>query len=68
MELNPTPISHTIAGAGKRLNSSRQTVYNEINAGRLLSYKVGRRRFVSEEACLKYIRAREEETNEEAAA
>ena len=61
------PIAHTIPGAGKRLNSSRQTVYNEINAGRLRSYKVGRRRFISEEALVEYIRAREAETQEVAA-
>ena len=55
-------LTHTISGTKERLEfGSRQTVYNEINAGRLESYKVGRRRFVSEEACVKYVRAREAE-------
>ena len=62
------PISHSIPGAQKRLQfGSRQTIYNEINAGRLRSYKVGRRRFISEEACVDYIRAREAETQGAAA-
>ena len=62
------PITHSVAAATKRLNfGSRQTTYGEINAGRLLSYKVGRRRFISEEACVKYIRAREAETQGAAA-
>ena len=59
------PIVHTIPGTKNRLQfGSRQTVYNEINAGRLRSYKVGRRRFVSEEACVEYVRAREAEAQE----
>ena len=44
------PLSHSIQGAQERLKfGSRQTVYNEINSGRLRSYKVGSRRFISEE-------------------
>ena len=56
------PIAHSIDRATERLGwKSRQTTYNEINEGRLRSYKVGRRRFVSEEACVEYIHAREAE-------
>jgi excisionase family DNA binding protein len=45
------------------LNISRQTVYDEINSGRLRSFKVKARRLVSANAISEYIREREEETN-----
>ena len=62
------PLAHSISAATKRLGfGSRQTTYHEINAGRLRSYTVGRRRFISEDALLAYIRAREAETQESAA-
>lgn len=35
----------------------------EIQAGRVRSYKVGRRRYISRDADLAWQRAREEETN-----
>jgi len=35
---------------------SRQTVYNEINSGRLASFKVGRRRLVSPAALDNWVR------------
>ena len=38
---------------------SRQTVYNEIAAGRLRTFTIGRRRLVSEQALADYIRLRE---------
>ena len=62
------PIAHSIERATERLGwKSRQTTYNEINAGRLRSYTVGRRRFISEEACVEYVRAREAEMLESVA-
>jgi len=39
----------------------RNSIYEEINAGRLLSFRVGRRRFVSEQAILNWIADREAE-------
>ena len=41
---------------------SHQTAYNEINSGRLKSFKVGNRRFISDEALNAYIRDREAES------
>ena len=62
------PITHSVNGATKRLGfGSRQTTYNAINDGSLRSYKVGKRRFISEEACIEFVRAREAETQEAAA-
>ena len=58
------PIAHTMAEVAKRLfgvKNGRQAVYDAINSGELRSYKVKTRRYVSEEACLDFIRAREAE-------
>ena len=58
------PITHTMTEVAKRLfgnNKGRQAPYDAINSGELRSYTVGRRRYVSEEACLDFIRAREAE-------
>lgn len=33
----------------------RQTIYNEINAGRLKSYRVGRRRLISSRALEEWV-------------
>ena len=52
---------HSIEGVRERLQINRNLIYKEINAGRLRSYKVGRRRFITEEACVEYVRAREAE-------
>jgi excisionase family DNA binding protein len=41
------------------LGVSRQTVYDEINAGRLRSFRVASRRLVSANALDAYIRGRE---------
>ncbi len=43
------------------LKMSRNTLYEEIGAGRLRTYTVGRRRYSSDEAVEEYIRAREAE-------
>lgn len=41
------------------LRLSRQGVYNLINEGKLSTFMVGRRRFVSGEALAQFIRSRE---------
>jgi hypothetical protein len=46
-----------------RQSLCRQTGYNEINAGRLQTYKVGRCRRISPEAEADWVAAREAETN-----
>jgi len=38
------------------------TVYKEINSGRLKSFKVGKRRIISPDACKEYVKQRETET------
>ena len=53
---------NTIKETSDILRMSHQTTYNEINAGRLETFKVGRRRYVSEEALTKYIKSREAES------
>ena len=53
----------TIPDTCEVLNTSRATVYDEINAGRLRSFTIGRRRYVSREAIADYIREREGEAD-----
>jgi excisionase family DNA binding protein len=45
----------------KALNVTHPTVYKEIAAGRLKSFKIRNRRFSTPEACREYIAAREKE-------
>lgn len=58
-QLDPT---YTIAEARALLRIGHQTIYNELNAGRLGSYTVGRRRYITGDSILAYIRAREAES------
>ena len=55
-------FSYSINQLMEVLHVSRQTVYDEINSGRLKTFKIGRRRFVSDDALREYIKDREEET------
>jgi len=55
-------FSYSIIQLMEVLHVSRQTVYDEINSGRLKTFKIGRRRFVSDDALREYIKDREEET------
>lgn len=41
---------------------SRQTIYNEINSGRLKSFKVGRRRLISPAALDAWVKQLEKES------
>jgi len=45
----PTKVGYSITEAAQAAGVCRQTIYNEINAGRLATFKVGRRRFVRPE-------------------
>ena len=54
---------NTIKETSEILRQSHQTIYNEINAGRLETFKVGKRRYVSEKALRKYIKDREAEAS-----
>lgn len=53
--------ANSIRDTSKILKVSIQTIYNEISSGRLKTYKIGRRRFVSADAMHKYIKDREAE-------
>ena len=53
--------SFTVDEIGARNGLSRVTVYNEINAARLRSFKVGKCRRITEEAEQDWIQAREAE-------
>jgi len=55
-------LSYTISQVEDALHCSHQTVYNEINSGRLKTFKIGRRRFVSDDALREYIKDREKAT------
>jgi len=49
----------SIADAAKALDVSRPTIYKEIQAGRLQTFTIGRRRLVSPEALENYVKQRE---------
>ena len=55
------PLTYSIEEAMKELNISRQIIYNEVNSGRLKTYTIGRRRFISRDAIAAFIRDREKE-------
>ena len=56
------PITYTVNELGGVLKLSKQSLYDEINAGRLRSFKAHGRRLVSATAVSEYIEAREAET------
>jgi len=53
--------ANTIKEAASALKFSTPKLYEEINSGRIESYRVGRRRYISERALSKYIEDRERE-------
>ena len=58
-----TRLSYSIIGAMEALSFCRQRIYDEINAGRLTTFTLGkRRRFISAKAIDQYIQEREAET------
>ena len=56
-----TTITYTVEEAARALRISRGYLYRDITAGRLRTYQIGRRRYVSAEALQEYIRQREAE-------
>lgn len=56
-------ISLTVEQVAKRNQLSRQSIYNELNAGRLRSFKVGKSRRITELAEQEWILEREAEAN-----
>lgn len=55
-------LAFSVEEAMTALDLSRQKFYDEINAGRIRTYRVGKRRLVCRQALLDYIREREEES------
>lgn len=51
--------TYTVAEACQRLKISRPTFYNEVRRGRLQTFCIGARRFVSERALASYISEQE---------
>lgn len=54
-------LAYNIPDACKVLSTSRQTLYNLIDQGRLRSFTEGRRRYVSRQAIDDYIMVREQQ-------
>ena len=55
--------SLTVNQVVERNQLSRQTIYNEINAGRLRTFKVGKSRRITEQAEQDWIHEREAEAS-----
>ena len=60
----PQPVfALDMSGICKALNVTAPTVYKEIAAGKLRTFKIRGRRLATPEACRDYIHAREQEAN-----
>ncbi len=59
--------AYSVNAFAKAHDLGRTKVYEEINEGRLDTFRVGNRRLISVEAAAKWRREREEETAERAA-
>ncbi len=55
-------LAYSVNGICIALNLSKQSVYDEINSGRLRSFKAHGRRLISRKAADDYINALEAET------
>lgn len=51
---------YSMAEAFEALRMSRATGYELVNSGRLRTYTVGRRRYISGEALIEFVRGREQ--------
>lgn len=57
--IHDEPLCDSIHDTARRLGCCERHILNEISAGRLRSFKSGRRRLVSREAQRDYVRERE---------
>ena len=55
---NPDQVAYGIEDASRLLGLGRTTVFAEISAGRLKSFRVGKRRLVPATALTEYVAAR----------
>ena len=60
-QTNLDPLAHSPDRAGVRLGISTRAVYEHIASGELRSFKVGKRRLVTDSECQAFIARREAE-------
>ena len=60
-QTNLAPLAHSPDRAGVRLGISTRAVYEHIASGELRSFKVGKRRLVTDTECQAFIARREAE-------
>lgn len=53
------PLAYSVDEAADMLGVCRTTIFNEIKSGDLRSFKIGRRRLISEDALEDYIQNKE---------
>ena len=59
MEVSQERVALSVPEVSRSLGVSIPQLYKEINAGKLLTFTIGKRRFVSHQALERYIEARE---------
>lgn len=60
-ELPSDRLAFSVNELAKALGTSHVSIYAALNSGQLRSFQLGRRRLISREAALDFIRAREAE-------
>lgn len=58
----PIKLAYDVQEFCELLGIARQTFYDELTAGRIKTFCIGKRRKISRQAALDYIAARERET------
>ena len=66
-DLKQPPLSYPVAELPSETGVSRSKIYEEIRKGRLLTFKIGGRRFARHEAVINWLTRLEVETNRSAA-
>lgn len=62
MEQNLPKLGYSVPEFARMIGVCVDTVYKEINAHKLKSFKIGKRRIISPEAAKEYVKQREAET------
>lgn len=55
------PLAHSVESGIKRIHTSRGSFYKLVAAGEIKTFRIGKRRYVSEAALQDFIRRREAE-------
>lgn len=50
-----TPLAHSPDAAARRIGTNVRAIYTAIAAGDLRSFKVGKRRLIPDEECVRYV-------------